>query len=199
MICVATVSFFVMEYIDGRYRILLFFIGPLPAKIVPGLIIFFSSILLAALCIVTLAQGKNRRLAFTMLVLSCLFLAPGFVITPPKVFQIGFRQRILATVSPTELREIAHVCSTTISLDGRLPGPGNWSPADEPEYRETWNVLTSRTSLGKLDAPTVIFNHANSVEIAWGGALAGHWGVIIQKTGSASGDIAPGIRTYRGP
>ena len=173
MIFVSTFSFFAMQYIDGRYGILLFFIGPLPAQIVPFLIIFFSSILLAALCIVTLAQRSNRRLAFTMLVLSCLFLAPGFIITPPKVFQIGFRQIILSTVSPTELREIARVCSTVIPLDGRLPGPGNWSPTDEPEYRGTWNVLINRTSLGKLDAPMVIFNHADSVEIDWGGALAG--------------------------
>jgi hypothetical protein len=195
MICVATVSFFVMEYIDGRYGIILFFIGPLPAQIVPFLIIFFSSILLAALCIVTLAQRSNRRLAFTMLALSCLFLAPGLIITPPKVVQIGFRQRILATVSPAELREIALVCSTVIPLDGRLPGPWNWSPADEPESRGTWNVLTNRTSLGKLDAPTVIFNHADAVEIDWGGALAGHWGIIIQKNGSVGGDIAPDIRT----
>ena len=32
---------------------------------------------------------------------------------------------------------------------------------------------------------------------AWGGALAGHWGVAID-TGSQEkpGDIAPGIRTY---
>jgi len=170
-------------------------IGPLPAQIVPVLIILFSSITLAAICIVTLVQGSNRRLAFSMLFLSWLFLAPGFVITPAKVFQIGFRQRILSTVSPAELREIARVCSTAIPLDGRLPGPMNWSPSNEPEYRGTWNVLIDRTSLGKLDAPTVIFNHAEAVEIDWGGALAGHRGIIIQKNGSVGGDIAPDIRT----
>lgn len=55
--------------------------------------------------------------------------------------------------------------------------------------------MIERTSLGKLDAPTVIFNHADSVEIDWGGALVGHWGIIIQKNGSVGGDIAPDIRT----
>jgi len=55
--------------------------------------------------------------------------------------------------------------------------------------------LIDRTSLGKLDAPTVIFNHADAVEIDWGGALVGHWGIIIQKNGSVGGDIAPDIRT----
>jgi hypothetical protein len=173
-------------------------IGILPVGSVPALLILFSITVLLLICVVTLVKGADRRFAFSMLVLSCLFLASGFVVAPGKVFQIGFRQRILSTVSPAELREIARVCSTAMPLDGRLPGPGNWSLSDEPEYRETWNVLTNRTSLGKLDSPTVIFNHASSVEIAWGGALAGHWGVIIQKDGAAGGDIAPGIRTFRG-
>ena len=44
----------------------------------------------------------------------------------------------------------------------------------------------------------LIFNHADKVEIAWGGALVGHWGVIIQKNGSVGGDIAADIRTFYG-
>ena len=43
----------------------------------------------------------------------------------------------------------------------------------------------------------VIFKRPQFVEITWGGALAGHWGVAID-TGSEMkpGDIAPGIRTF---
>jgi hypothetical protein len=140
-------------------------------------------------------QGHGSSLCIFHAALSLLFLAAGFFTARANIFQIGFRQRILSTVSPAELREIARVCSTAIPLDGRLPGPQNWSPSDEPEYRGKWNVLIERTSLGKLDAPTVIFNHADSVEIDWGGALVGHWGIIIQKNGSVGGDIAPDIRT----
>jgi len=70
---------------------------------------------------------------------------------------------------------------------------------DEDAYRTNWNALANSTPIGKLDSWMVIFNHADKVEIVWGGALAGHWGVIIQKTGSGSGDIAPGIRTFNGP
>jgi len=198
IVFVSTLSFFPISYIGGRSGMPLS-IWILPVQSVPVLLIFFSITLLLSICIVTLAKGTDRRFAFSMLALSLLFLAAGFFTARANIFQIGFRQRILSTVSPAELREIAPVCSTAIPLDGRLPGPQNWSPSDEPEYRGKWNVLIERTSLGKLDAPTVIFNHADSVEIDWGGALVGHWGIIIQKNGSVGGDIAPGIRTFNGP
>jgi hypothetical protein len=199
MIFVATVSFFAMEYISGRAGMPLALLSvPFPAQIIPVLIILFSSLTLAALCIVTLVQRSNRRLAFSMLVLSWLILLPGFVITPAKVFQIGFRQRINSTISPAELREITRACSNVLPINGRLPGPKKWSLWNETEHRAAWDALENSTALGKLDSSMLIFNHADSVEIAWGGALPGHWGVIIQKNGSGSGDIAPGIRTYWG-
>jgi hypothetical protein len=114
------------------------------------------------------------------------------------MFQIGFRHRINSTVSPAELREIARVCSDTLPLDGRLPGPEKWSLWNETEHRATWNTLVNSTSLRKLDPWMLIFNYADKVEITWGGPL-GHWGIIIQKNGSVGGDIAPGIRTFNGP
>jgi len=200
MILVATIVFFALEYIGGRSGMPLpLFIAPLPAQIVPVLIILFSSIMLVATCLVTLVQRSNRRLAFSMLVLSGLFLAPGFVITPAKVFQIGFRQRIRSIVSPAELREIARVCANVLPIDGRLPGTNLWSSLNENEYPTTWNTLANSTAVGKFDSWMMIFNHADSVEIVWGSALVGHWGLIIQKNGTGSGDIAPGIRTFKGP
>jgi hypothetical protein len=197
MVFAATFSFFVVSYIGARLGMPLS-IGILPAYIVPVLIILFSTMALFVICVVTLVQGRNRRLAFSMLVLSLLFLAAGFFIAPANIFQIGFRHRIKSTISPAELREIARVCSNALPLDGCLPGPKKWSLWNETEHRATWNALASSTSLGKLDSSMVIFNHANEVEIAWGGTLVGHWGVIIQKTGSGSGDIAPDIRTFVG-
>lgn len=191
----ATFSFFAISYIGGRLGMPLS-IGMLPAQIVPVLIILFSTIALLVICVVTLVKGRNRRLAFSMLALSLLFSVSGLVVAPAKIFQIGFRHGIKSTISSAELREIARVCSNTLPLNGRLPGPKKWSLWNETEHRATWNALVNSTSLGKLDSSMVIFNYADEVEIAWGGALVGHWGVIIQKTGSSSGDIAPGIKTF---
>src|ERR1017187_656929 len=198
MVFVAIFSFFAISYIGGRSGMLLL-IGILPVQIVPVLTILFSTMALFVTCAETLVKRTNRRLAFSMLVLSLLFLAPGFFIAPARIFQIGFRHGIKSTISPAELREIARVCSNALPPDGRLPGPKKWSLWNETEHRATWNALASSTSLGKLDSSMVIFNHADEVEIAWGGALVGHWCVIIQKTGSGSGDIAPGIKTFISP
>lgn len=174
-------------------------IGMLPAQIAPALIILFSIITLFVICVVTLVKRRNRRLAFSMLALSLLFSVSGFVVAPAKIFQIGFRHGIKSTISPAELHEIARVCSSTLPLDGRLPGPKKWSLWNETENRPIWNTFVNSTSLGKLDSSMVIFNHADEVEIAWGSALVGHWGIIIQKTGTSSGDIAPGIKTFISP
>jgi hypothetical protein len=174
-------------------------IGIFPAEFVPVSLILFSIIGLLVLCVVTLVKNANRRLAFSMLVLSLLFVASVLVVAPFRVFQIGFRHRINSTISPAELREIARVCSNVLPIDARLPGPKKWSLWNETEHRTAWDAMVNSTALGKLDSSLIIFNHANTVEIAWGGALVGHWGVIIQKTPSASGDIAPGIRTFNGP
>jgi len=191
-------SFFALAYIGGRKGMPLAF-GLFPFSLVPGLTMLFSATALLVICAENLAKGTNRRLAFSLLVLLLLFLAPLFFIGPAKMFQIGFRHRINSTVSPAELREIARVCSDTLPLDGRLPGPEKWSLWNETEHRATWNTLVNSTSLGKLDPWMLIFNYADKVEITWGGALVGHWAIIIQKNGSVGGDIAPGIRTFNGP
>jgi hypothetical protein len=50
--------------------------------------------------------------------------------------------------------------------------------------------------IDKLDPWMVIFKHSRSVEISWGGALAGHWGIIIDTGPDRKpGDIALGIKT----
>jgi hypothetical protein len=58
-------------------------------------------------------------------------------------------------------------------------------------------MLTNSTSLGKLDSFIVIYQQPNNVELSWGGALIGHWGVRVENaTTTATGDIAPGVATF---
>lgn len=174
-------------------------IGIFPVGGVSALLILFSITVLLFICAVTLVKGADRRFAFSMLALSLFLLAVGFFTSRANFFQMGFRHRIKSAISPAELREIARVCSDTLPLDGSLPGPTKRSLWNETEHRATWSALASSTSLGRLDSSMVIFNYAEKVEIVWGGALVGHWGIIIHKNGSGSGDLAPGIRTFNGP
>jgi hypothetical protein len=51
--------------------------------------------------------------------------------------------------------------------------------------------------LSKLDPSLTVYNGTDIVAISWGGALVGHWGLIIQvDSETGTGDIANGIRTF---
>ena len=172
-------------------------LGGFPAEAVPGLIGLLSLASLVVLWVVALINRRSAGRTSILLGIALLFLRLGFAAPPARVFQMGFRQEIKSTVSPDELRAIARLCHETLPLHERLPGPNKWSLWNEQEHRPQWSVLVGSSSLGKLDPSLIVFNETDSVEIAWGGALVGHWGLIIQ-TGDKTepGDIGEGIRTF---
>lgn len=78
-----------------------------------------------------------------------------------------------------------------------MPGPGKASLWNESEHRAQWTALISATALSKLDPTLVLHNGTDSVSISWGGALVGHWGLIIQPDSkSEGGDIGGDIATF---
>jgi hypothetical protein len=193
----ATLSCYWIEYAGGLQGMPMAVAG-LPAEIIPFVISLLCIASLVVLLVVALAKRGPVSIVFSMLALSCLFLvlasAPAV-----KLFQIGFRRRINSTVTPDELRRIAEACHAAVPVDGYLPGPAKnlW---DESQHRREWNALASSTAIGKLDPWLVIHNSADAVELSWGGALVGHWGVIIQLGDKKEkGDIADGIMTFNGP
>ncbi len=172
-------------------------IAGLPAQIVPGLISALCFVSLVVLLVIALSKHRpvGKTVFSLALALFCFLL--GYVIVPAQLFQAGFRQRIVATVSPDELRQIARACHEKLPVHGRLPGPQKRSLWNESEHRSQWDLLIGTTSLGKLDPWLTIFNRVDTVEIAWGGALVGHWGLIIQTNGKMkTGDVAEGIKTF---
>jgi hypothetical protein len=136
----------------------------------------------------------------TTLALACIFFAAGFAISPAELFMAGFRQRIKSTISPRELKEIARVCHEKLPIDKTFPGPEKWSLWNETEHRSQWDSLIRSTSLVKLDPWLTILNRSDSVAIGWGGALIGHWGLVIQTDEKLrAGDFAEGIQTFIDP
>jgi hypothetical protein len=131
------------------------------------------------------------------LALAFFFVIAGFAFSPEKVFQAGFRQRITSTVSADELRGLARACHRALPVGGSLPGPQKDSLWDESAHRTQWNHLAGSTALSKLDPSLTVYNGTDIVAISWGGALVGHWGLIIQvDSETGTGDIANGIRTF---
>src|SRR5437867_1961525 len=198
-VAVAAGSSYAISYIGGRQGMWLSLAG-FPAQVAPILISLVCLASLVVLLVVALVKRRPAGKALRSLVIALLLFASGFALAPARVFQAGFRQRIRSTVSPDELRAIARLCHEKLPPHGRLPGPGKSSLWNETEHGPQWNALVESSSLAKLDPSLTIFNNADTVSIAWGGALVGQWGLIIQADGKTeTGDIAEGIRTFTSP
>ncbi|MBK8000969.1 MAG: hypothetical protein IPK15_20225 [Verrucomicrobia bacterium] len=200
ILCVATViaaaSWSGFEYIGGRLGTPLA-IGPFPVQIVSVLAAFLSLASLFSLVIFALIKRRPALRAAVALAVSFAICLVGFTVTPAKVFRVGFRHRITSTVTADELREIARVSRQTLPMQGRMPGPEKKSLWNESEHRAHWTALTKATALSKLDPTLTLINGPSAVTISWGGALVGHWGLIIQTDGkSEGGDIAGDIATF---
>lgn len=200
ILCVATVvaaaSWCGFEYIGGRLGTPLA-IGPFPVQILSVLAAFLSLASLFALVIFALIKRRPAQGVMVALGVSFSICLVGFAVTPAKVFRVGFRHRINSSVTADELREIARVSHQTLPMQGRMPGPGKTSLWNESEHRAQWTALSKSTALSKLDPALTLFNGPNAVTISWGGALVGHWGLIIQTDGkSEGGDIASDIATF---
>ncbi|HWW01871.1 MAG TPA: hypothetical protein VNZ64_19380 [Candidatus Acidoferrum sp.] len=200
ILCVTTAiaagSSYAIAYVGGRQGMPLS-LGGFPAEVAPTLISLLCLASLVVMLVIALIKRRPAGKTSVLLVVAFLIFALGFALAPATVFQAGFRHKIKSTVSPDELRQIARSCHATLPPRGRLPGPRKWSLWNESEHRPQWNALVGSSSLGKLDPSLTIFNNTDMVEIAWGGALVGHWGLIIQTDGKTqTGDIAEGIKTF---
>jgi len=195
MVCMATLSIFTTSYIGGRQgdplSVWLF-----PAEMFPILVAFLSVFILVILFFVALGRGREQCAVSLLSGCAMLFFISMFAFPPREVFQMGFRARIQSTITPDELRQIGIVVQSMLPEDGRLPGPQKnlW---DEKEHGAQWQRLLKTTQIGKLDPWMVIVKSSDKVNLTWGGALAGHWGVVIETGQEQSpGDIAKGIRTF---
>ena len=196
VVALSTICQLVISYEGGRAGMPISIFN-LPAEIVPYFINFACAVSLLVLLFMAMAKRKQVIVALFALLLSIGFAAVGFITPPIKVFQLGFRERIKATLSADELRQIARVFQENAPTNGFLPGPRKGSLWTENEHGPLWTKMTNSTSLGKLDDWVVVFKHPDEVELSWGGALVGHWGVRIKnEPATSAGDIAPGIATF---
>jgi hypothetical protein len=101
-----------------------------------------------------------------------------------RPFILGFKYRTLSLSSPEELQEIAGKARSLISESGSgsLPGPGKWSLWEEENHRVLWEQMPEAKILSSFDSSVVIHvSDNNCVDLIWGGALVGHWGIRIAE------------------
>jgi len=192
----STTSLFIFSYAGGRTGEPISIFN-LPVELAPYLLNLFCLLALLVLLLTAIVKRKQTRAALIAFAFSTMIVALGFVIPPIKAFQVGFSHRITASISAGELRQIAQEFEKNVPPKGFLPGPGKRSLWTAEEHAPIWTKMTNATSLVKLDNWVVIYKHSDDVELSWGGALAGHWGVRIKtEAATTEGDIAPGISTF---
>ena len=175
---VSFVSALVIPYLEGRSNSLWVIPPMLPASALPFLTLFVSSVALAWCWIRSVLAKRDAVAVGVMLSLALVLFGTSILLRPSYLFHRGFHQYAKTILTAEEWRSISRVAQEHLGPEGRLPGPHKnlW---DEKMHRASWSDLCAGTQIQKLDPSLMIFVRPEETEVVWGGALAGHRGVII--------------------
>ena len=165
----------------GGYNAFPLTIGFLPA----GLFLFAFTVLascaagtaaLIALC--RRHVGYAGVLAVT--IAFCWLVSPMF--EGRFAFLFGLATRLHQLSSPSEIRLVAQTCLSAMPNGGQVFGPRKVmgpKPEEAEQSQRAWSAI-SRYSFVRLDGDTcVVFVRPPEVSFTWGGALPGHWGILV--------------------
>jgi len=132
--------------------------------------------------IVRQRRMKESLVALVILVLSCvLFLT--LTRLPVRPFLLGFRYRIFSVMTADALRMAAMRASALLDAED----PSLWGSGAKASYSVSakdqafWAKMREVPGFSRLPRYLVIRSRGGVVEISWGSALAGHWGMRIQR------------------
>jgi hypothetical protein len=167
----------VIPYVEGRFNSLWSFPPMLPAVTLPFALLFGSTAALLRGWIRSLRAKRNSIALGAMSFISATLLI-GSIVPGSEFFHRGFTDYSRTVLTVDEWRTIARVAQQRLGPEGKLPGPDKnlW---DEEQHRGLWSDIVSATQIQRLDPSLMIFVRPETTEIVWGGALAGHRGVII--------------------
>ena len=227
MICLlmiaASTTLPLISYIGGRQGWPLC-VGALPAQLIPVIIQLLCLVALVSLFVKAVSRKTAIIPIMVGLTVGLVFMIGGCSVKNETPFIAGFKECIRENISLAELRTVARVARSQIPVDGYLPSPSKWSLWTEKDHRQSWTVLMNSTVIGKLPRGVVVRVGKQDVELIWGGALPGHWGIVIRDVlrsetltnregndwsqrqydvvarkranGEAAADIAPDIGTF---
>ena len=175
---ISFVSALVLPYLEGRSNSLWMIPPMLPATVLPFLLLFVSSVALAWCWIRSILAKHDSFAVGVMLSLAVVLFVSSIILRPSYLFQRGFCHYAKTVLTADEWRSISRVAQGCLGPEGRLPGPDK-NLFDEKEHRALWSNLCRSTQIQKLDPSLMIFVRPEETEIVWGGALAGHRGVIV--------------------
>jgi len=175
---------FVIDFLSG-YREFPLHVLLFPAGLISLLFaaIFTLIVLIRALWSVIRLRNIIRSIVFALLVVAFWFTPRWFLpkFCPERPFMLGFRNRVLKLSSPQELHGIAAKARILLNEEKHLPGPGRiWLPEKKEKYSDLWKKIPeSKLFTSHNSRVCISVSDNNDVEIFWGGALIGHWGIRI--------------------
>jgi|GEM_PF-1814830 len=162
----------------GRYIVM-----PLPIEgilFLIGIVISVALVIRMAQCLVS--QPRNGRAAASLFCFICIWMACiAFLPSSAGVFLMGFDKGVVQRLSEEDFIRIAQAAEHTIPVGSLILPPTAAKSRGEPNNAQLWSELFDRTPLAVLPQPFVVYNRGNRIEIEWGSALTGHWGVRLSK------------------
>lgn len=110
-----------------------------------------------------------------------IFILALFALPPPaSTFLHGFRYGLLFRISIPEILQTAEVASTLVPNDS-LIGPPEIRNRGLPDNSVRWAEFIKRAPVNRLHPQFVVYNRDGTIQLEWGGALTGHWGIRISN------------------
>ena len=167
----------ILDYFGGRAGHHLS-LGLLPAGLLPllGAALFGVAVIVSAGW--ALIRGQRVRTSLPSVVVLVAFWALPSLLLPTHPYLLGFSHRVFSAITADQLRLAATKATALLSTDDSfLPGPGKWSLYNPDKHAALWSEVSALPGVTKLDSSVVMTSRGGVVEMTWGGALAGHWGL----------------------
>jgi len=195
---VALVSFvmgLLLPYFEGRRNDWMALVPlPLPADVLPFLLLLVSCVVLASGWIRSIFARRHAVFKSILFFISLLCLVANFRVPSAELFQRGFSQYVRTIMTEDEWRSIARFAQEHLKQGTTFHAPLKLPPineTEEAEQRELWPAITAATQIGRLHPALTIFVDSDRTVIEWGGALVGHRGVIVFA--HQGGQLPPGV------
>ena len=128
----------------------------------------------------TIKKDRRPINILPLLLAPVVFFSALFSLPPGGFwFLQGFRYGVMQRVSMAEISEIAGIATTVVPNGSLILPPNIGGNRGEADNSNRWSDFVSRAPVGRLNKPFVVYHHDGTVQLEWGGALTGHWGLRV--------------------
>jgi hypothetical protein len=174
--------FHILDFLGGcRNLHFTFACGFIPTFIIPIFFAFIFTVLVVIFGVRSIIKRQRIVLSIIIIIVAMSFWCVPKLF-PYRPYLLGFKYRILKISSSQELRELAGNARKILVKHRNLPNRGQYWLWDEEIHRRLWEQMPNYKILSDNDHyVSISVSDSNSVDILWGGALTGHYGIRIAE------------------